>query len=216
MRLKGSRPPEQGFLRACATRRGSVKPTRAVALCAPAGPCAAWPVGGHAAFSAHVARAAIHPRAGVVAAAARVCRYLVGVQGTPPVRGPVMLVANHISWLDIPVMHAARHCCFISNPDAGLALDWHAGHRWRHRCTSNAPRAATPCAWCAPCKKPCSETKCWRCSGGAPRAMAEPCCSSMPASCRKPPWRPMRRWCPWGCGSSDKATGATSFAPSYR
>ena len=36
------------------------------------------------------------------------------VQGTPPVRGPVMLVANHISWLDIPVMHAARHCCFIS------------------------------------------------------------------------------------------------------
>ena len=39
------------------------------------------------------------------------------VQGTPPVRGPVMLVANHISWLDIPVMHAARHCCFISKSD---------------------------------------------------------------------------------------------------
>ncbi len=39
------------------------------------------------------------------------------VQGRPPVRGPVMLVANHISWLDIPVMHAARHCCFISKSD---------------------------------------------------------------------------------------------------
>ena len=29
--------------------------------------------------------------------------------GNPPVTGPVMLVANHLSWLDIPVMHAARH-----------------------------------------------------------------------------------------------------------
>ena len=39
------------------------------------------------------------------------------VLGQPPVGGPVMLVANHISWLDIPVMHAARHCCFISKSD---------------------------------------------------------------------------------------------------
>lgn len=39
------------------------------------------------------------------------------VQGRPPVAGPVMLVANHLSWLDIPVMHAARHCCFISKSD---------------------------------------------------------------------------------------------------
>ena len=37
--------------------------------------------------------------------------------GTPPVTGPVMLVANHLSWLDIPVMHAARHCRFISKSD---------------------------------------------------------------------------------------------------
>lgn len=28
-----------------------------------------------------------------------------------------MLVANHISWLDIPVMHAARHCRFVSKSD---------------------------------------------------------------------------------------------------
>ena len=37
--------------------------------------------------------------------------------GTPPVTGPVMLVANHLSWLDIPVMHAARHCRFVSKSD---------------------------------------------------------------------------------------------------
>jgi len=39
------------------------------------------------------------------------------VHGAPPVQGPVLLVANHISWLDIPVMHAARHCRFISKSD---------------------------------------------------------------------------------------------------
>ena len=31
--------------------------------------------------------------------------------------GPVLLAANHISWLDIVVMHAARHCRFISKAD---------------------------------------------------------------------------------------------------
>ena len=39
------------------------------------------------------------------------------IQGQPPVGGTVMLVANHISWLDIPVMHAARHCRFVSKSD---------------------------------------------------------------------------------------------------
>ncbi|QKV52003.1 lysophospholipid acyltransferase family protein [Comamonas antarctica] len=39
------------------------------------------------------------------------------VQGTPPANGPVLLVANHLSWLDIPVLHAARHCRFISKSD---------------------------------------------------------------------------------------------------
>lgn len=36
------------------------------------------------------------------------------VTGTLPESGPVLLAANHISWLDIVVMHAARHCRFIS------------------------------------------------------------------------------------------------------
>jgi 1-acyl-sn-glycerol-3-phosphate acyltransferase len=39
------------------------------------------------------------------------------VSGTPPASGPVLLAANHISWLDIVVIHAARHCRFISKAD---------------------------------------------------------------------------------------------------
>ncbi|MDB5967247.1 MAG: 1-acyl-sn-glycerol-3-phosphate acyltransferase [Polaromonas sp.] len=39
------------------------------------------------------------------------------VEGAPPSPGPVMLVANHISWLDILVMHAARYCRFVSKSD---------------------------------------------------------------------------------------------------
>lgn len=39
------------------------------------------------------------------------------IVGQPPVAGPVMLVANHLSWLDIPVMHAGRHCRFVSKSD---------------------------------------------------------------------------------------------------
>ena len=39
------------------------------------------------------------------------------VKGKPPVSGPVLLAANHISWLDILVMHAARHCRFVSKSD---------------------------------------------------------------------------------------------------
>jgi 1-acyl-sn-glycerol-3-phosphate acyltransferase len=39
------------------------------------------------------------------------------LHGQPPVHGPVLLVANHISWLDILVMHAARYCRFVSKAD---------------------------------------------------------------------------------------------------
>ena len=38
------------------------------------------------------------------------------VRGRPS-GGPVLLAANHISWADIVVMHAARHCRFISKSD---------------------------------------------------------------------------------------------------
>jgi 1-acyl-sn-glycerol-3-phosphate acyltransferase len=39
------------------------------------------------------------------------------VHGEPPVAGPMLLVANHISWLDILVMHAARYCRFVAKAD---------------------------------------------------------------------------------------------------
>lgn len=39
------------------------------------------------------------------------------VEGRPPAQGPVLLVANHLSWLDILVLHAARHCRFVSKSD---------------------------------------------------------------------------------------------------
>ena len=36
------------------------------------------------------------------------------LRGTPAARGPMLLVSNHISWLDILVMHASRHCRFVA------------------------------------------------------------------------------------------------------
>jgi 1-acyl-sn-glycerol-3-phosphate acyltransferase len=45
----------------------------------------------------------------------------VKVLGQPVVAGPALIVANHISWLDISVMHAARHCRFVSKSDI---RDW--------------------------------------------------------------------------------------------
>jgi 1-acyl-sn-glycerol-3-phosphate acyltransferase len=70
------------------------------------------------------------------------------VSGQPPARGPILLVANHISWLDILVLHAAGYCRFVSKADIKRwpvvgTLATAAG-----TCTSNVNRAATPCAWC--------------------------------------------------------------------
>ena len=39
------------------------------------------------------------------------------VKGVPPVHGPLLLASNHISWLDIVVLHAARHCRFVSKSE---------------------------------------------------------------------------------------------------
>ena len=36
------------------------------------------------------------------------------VGGAPLAAGPVLLVANHISWLDIVVLHAAGYCRFVA------------------------------------------------------------------------------------------------------
>lgn len=39
------------------------------------------------------------------------------IQGSPAAQGPLLLVANHISWLDITALHAARFCRFVSKAD---------------------------------------------------------------------------------------------------
>lgn len=39
------------------------------------------------------------------------------VLGQPVTAGPALIVANHISWLDILVIHAARYCRFVSKSD---------------------------------------------------------------------------------------------------
>ena len=39
------------------------------------------------------------------------------VKGNPALNGPLLMVANHMSWLDITALHAARFCRFISKAD---------------------------------------------------------------------------------------------------
>jgi len=39
------------------------------------------------------------------------------VNGKPPENGPVLLVANHISWLDIVMMLACGHCRFVAKSE---------------------------------------------------------------------------------------------------
>ena len=39
------------------------------------------------------------------------------VRGQPVLAGPALLVCNHISWLDILVIHATRHCRFVSKSE---------------------------------------------------------------------------------------------------
>jgi 1-acyl-sn-glycerol-3-phosphate acyltransferase len=39
------------------------------------------------------------------------------VRGEPVEAGPVLMVCNHISWLDILVLHAGRYCRFVAKSD---------------------------------------------------------------------------------------------------
>lgn len=39
------------------------------------------------------------------------------IVGTPAPSGPMLLVSNHISWLDIVALHAACHCRFVAKAD---------------------------------------------------------------------------------------------------
>ncbi len=42
---------------------------------------------------------------------------VLAVSGNAGLPGPLLLVANHISWLDILVLHASRYCRFVSKAD---------------------------------------------------------------------------------------------------
>jgi len=48
--------------------------------------------------------------------AARICGAEVRVEGTPPSSGE-LLIGNHVSWLDIPVLAGATGCAFISKAE---------------------------------------------------------------------------------------------------
>ncbi len=39
------------------------------------------------------------------------------VRGAPVDGGPVLMVSNHLSWLDILVLHAGRHCRFVAKAE---------------------------------------------------------------------------------------------------
>ena len=105
-----------------------------------------------------------HREAAVQAWAQRmlaVCGIGLTIRGEPPAKGPLLLVANHISWLDILVLHAARHCRFVSKSDVRhwpligtlatasgtlyieRASPCPASPRWSAMANPSAPRAAT-------------------------------------------------------------------------
>ncbi len=52
---------------------------------------------------------------------ARQMLHIMGIElvlrGQPLANGPVLLAANHVSWLDILVMHATGYCRFVSKAD---------------------------------------------------------------------------------------------------
>jgi len=41
------------------------------------------------------------------------------IAGGPATSGPMLLVSNHVSWLDIVALHATCHCRFVSKADVG-------------------------------------------------------------------------------------------------
>lgn len=70
---------------------------------------------------------AVFPRLDAAARRLRVRRWQRGLlvcfglravlRGTPPASGPLLLVANHVSWLDIAALQSACDCRFVSKAD---------------------------------------------------------------------------------------------------
>lgn len=58
-----------------------------------------------------------HLPRGVFQTAARLMRANIVVRGAPPSAGPLLIVANHVSWIDIIAIGAAMPCQFIAKRD---------------------------------------------------------------------------------------------------
>ena len=132
------------------------------------------------------------------------------VSGTPR-PGATLLVANHISWLDIAAIHAvAPQARFVSKADvlAWPLLGWliKGAGTLVHR-----TRAQARCAARAAPGGRGAEGR--RHGGGVPRRhhrrRARRCCPSMPTCCR-PPSAPARRCSAWRCAT---ATRTHRFSP---
>ena len=78
-------------------------------------------VAGFVTIRRHFHKLSAHERGLHVQAWARRMLHISGielvVQGEPLAKGPVLLVANHISWLDILVMHSTGYCRFVSKSE---------------------------------------------------------------------------------------------------
>ena len=118
------------------------------------------------------------------------------IEGHPVAQGPVLLVANHQSWLDIPTLHAARHCRFISKAEIA---NWPiVGHLARAAGTLFVKRSSrrdtqrTVQAMTGALKM----VTFWLYSPKAPQAMAVNCCPFTAICCKQrlmPTW-PCNRW----------------------
>jgi 1-acyl-sn-glycerol-3-phosphate acyltransferase len=60
----------------------------------------------------------------------RLVNVTVNIQGTPQSHGPLLVVLNHVSWLDILVMLAAQPVCFVSKSEVRHwpIIGWLATH----------------------------------------------------------------------------------------
>jgi hypothetical protein len=104
------------------------------------------------------------------------------VRGSAPVLGPVLVVSNHVSWLDILVINAARPCRFVSKADV---KSWPLlGRLVEEAGTLFIEREKR------------ARVTCWRCFLKAQRGTAVRYCRSMPISCKRRCLR-THRYCQW-------------------
>jgi 1-acyl-sn-glycerol-3-phosphate acyltransferase len=128
--------------------------------------------------------------------------------------GAKLLVANHVSWLDILAVHAVcPEARFVSKADVrhwpllgwlvacgGTLFIERERKRDALRVVHQIAEALRRATW-------------WRCSPRAPRATATACCPSTPTCCRRPS-PPNRRCSRWRCATADAAS-MVSQAASY-